>query len=485
MGGVFLGSFFYPQIFPNYYFFFFLIPPLFILVLFYPNKSALLIGCSYLFFLGGVWMVENRLWEMKNLNQAGKEFSGEALVFREPENKDRLQKIFLNIKNQKEFSGQKILVNVPTFPEYDYGDRLKIKCILELPKNKDEKFDYQMYLAKDGIFYICTKPKIELLAENQGNKMYSFILKIKNKLQDKITKLLPAPESGLLIGLILGGDDNLSDEIKESFSKTGMSHIVAVSGYNVTIVAEYLMFLGIFLGLWRRQAFWFAIGGITLFVLMTGLPSSAVRAGIMGALLMWAMKNGRLANSQNAVIFAAVVMLFFNPLLLRWDIGFQLSFLATLGIVYFYPLVEKYSVEKQGISFLSEILFLTLSAQIFVLPVILNNFQKLSLISPLANLLVLPIVPITMFFGFITIILSFVFLPLATLSAWVAFLFLKYETSVIIFLASLKFSSVEVLNFSWVWVVIWYIILTGFIIFSKRTRKNINNQNELVDNVLK
>ena len=126
-------------------------------------------------------------------------------------------------------------------------------------------------------------------------------------------RLIPAPQSGLLIGLLLGGDGQLPKTVQDNFSKTGMTHIVAVSGYNVTIIAEYLMLFFLFLGLWRRQAFWVSILGIFLFVLMVGFPSSAVRAGVMGMLLLWAMKNGRLANSQNAIVFSAAVMLLINP----------------------------------------------------------------------------------------------------------------------------------------------------------------------------
>jgi len=194
----------------------------------------------------------------------------------------------------------------------------------------------------------------------------------------------------------------------------------------------------------------------------------------MGILLIWAMKNGRLANSRNAIVFAAAVMLLINPLLLRWDIGFQLSFLATLGIVYLYPVISDYLIKRAEknnkiVSTFSEILFLTLSAQIFVLPVILFNFQKLSLISPLANLLVLPIIPLTMLLVFIAVILSFIFYSLAVIFSWLAYLPLKYETSVINYLADLKYSSIEV-HLSWWGVVLWYIILVGGIFLNKKNK---------------
>lgn len=463
IGGIFSASFYYPRIAYTFYLFVILILSLIFLVVFYLNRKVYLRVFAILFFLGGFWMTISRLEKIIKLDVASKNFSGEVLALREPAIKNRMQKIIVSSDGEKKI---KFLITTNSYPAYTYGDKLKVSCQLEIPENI-EGFDYRMYLAKDDIFYVCKNPKIELLQGGQGNRSYAVILKIKNNLQDKITALLPAPQSGLLIGLILGGDDQLSKSVQDNFSKTGMTHIVAVSGYNVTIVAEYLMLLGIFLGLLRKQAFWFALTGIFLFVVMTGFPASAVRAGVMGMLLLWAMKNGRLANAQNSIIFSAGVMLLINPLLLRWDVGFQLSFLATVGIVYFYPLIEKYSIKKNGISFFNEILFLTLSAQVFVLPIIMNDFQKLSLISPLANLLVLPIIPLTMLLGFVMAVLSFIFPPLAMVFAWLTFLPLKYETSVIDFLANLKFSSVEIANFSWVWVAGWYILLLVVLFWRK------------------
>lgn len=463
IGGIFAASFYYPKVVDVFCLFVVLVLSLIALVVFYGNKKVCLIIFAMLFFLSGIWMVSARLEKIVELDAGSKNFSGEVSITKEPERKDRMQKIVVRAEG-----GRKFLVSVYDYAEYAYGDRLKIDCVLEIPQ-AIEGFDYQMYLAKDGISHLCKSPKIEVLEKYQ-DAAYGHLIRLKNNLQDKIEKLLPAPQSGLLMGLLLGGDDNVSEEVQEDFSKTGLTHIVAVSGYNVTIIAEYLMLFGIFAGLWRKQAFWLAIFGIILFVTMVGLPASAVRAGVMGSLILWAMKNGRLGSAQNAIVFAAIIMLLVNPLLLRWDVGFQLSFLATLGIVYFHPLIEKYSIKKNGISFFSEILFLTLSAQIFVLPVILHDFGTLSLISPLANLLVLPIIPLTMLLGFLMLVFSFVLPPLATVLAWLTFLPLKYETMMIEFLADLEFSSLEIANFSWVWVVIWYIILAGLVVFSKRKR---------------
>lgn len=251
-----------------------------------------------------------------------------------------------------------------------------------------------------------------------------------------------------------------------------MTHIVAVSGYNVTIIAEYLIFLGLWLGMWRKNAVWLAIIGIIVFVMMIGFPSSAVRAGVMGGILLWAMKNGRLANSQNAIVFAAAVMLSINPLLLRWDIGFQLSFLATLGIVEISAFWEKNFIKKNKAFGISEIIMLSLSAQIFVLPVIAYNFHITSLISLLANILILPIVPLSMLLVFLVAVSGFIFYNLSLIFAWLAFIPLVYEIKIVQILAGLSWASIQIEKINIFWIIIYYFSLVGGIYyFKKRTCK--------------
>lgn len=467
IGGIFLRSFFDINILVV---FILAILSVISASIFYKNKIILISGFTVLFFVFGIWLADNKLSDIKNINQNSGLFSGEALIIKEPVAKDNYQQIVAEISLRSEAPKSKVLMNVGKYPEYFYGDKIKLGCNLEMPQNYEDGFDYRMYLAKDGIFYVCKSAKAELLSKNRGNAFYAGILKLKNKFNENINRLIPFPESGLMSGLILGGSSGLPKELQNNFSRTGLTHIVAVSGYNVTILAEYLIWFFIFIGLWRKQAFWFALCGIFLFVLMTGLPSSAVRAGVMGSLLLWAMKNGRLANSQNAIIFAAAVMLMLNPLALRWDIGFQLSFLATLGIIYLFPLFEEKLNRNGKMFWLWEILFLSLSAQIFVLPIILYNFHNLSLISLIANVLVLPIIPLTMLLGFLMAVANFIFTPLATVLAWLTFLPLKYETAVVNILASFNFSTVEIKNFSWWGVAVWYIILISLLFFSRKIK---------------
>jgi len=316
-----------------------------------------------------------------------------------------------------------------------------------------------MYLAKDNIYYVCQNVKIEKTDKNSGYRMYVAVLSFKNKMTESIREMIPQPEGTLAAGLLFGGSGELSERVKNNFSKTGMTHIVAVSGYNVAIIAEYLILLGIFLGLWRQKAFWFAIVGIFFFVAMIGFPSSAVRAGVKGSLLLWAMKNGRLANAWNAILFAGAIMLLINPLLLVWDIGFQLSFLATIGIVALSPFWERYFMRKYQFMGLMEIMLLSLSAQIFVLPIIAYNFHTFSVISLVANILILPIIPLTMLLVFSVSVFGLFLKPLALVFAWLAFLPLKYEVLVINFLGELSWSSRVVEKVGWQFFMLWYGVL--------------------------
>ena len=441
---------------------------------FYKNKKGMLAALALIFFTIGFFITQKKIDKIISFSFAPEtvDFFGRGMIFAEPKIKDSRQELIFSPKNEH----YKILIQESAYKKYAYGEELILNCKLKAPENTPKnKFDYRAYLARQDIFYLCQKPNIEKTGKNSRDAFYGAVVKLKNNFTVKIYALMSSPEAGLLEGLIIGGSGNLSKEIQANFSRTGMTHIVAVSGYNITIVAQYLMLLGLFFGLWRRQAFWFALFGIWIFILMTGFPASAIRAGVMGTLLLYAMKNGRLANAGNAILCSAVVMLFWNPLLFRYDIGFQLSFLATIGIVYFYPLLDRYLGKKLKkypaiFLFIAEILFMSFSAQIFVLPIILFNFQTLSLISPLANILVLPTLPITMLLGFLAVALGFVFQPLAILFSWLAYLPLHYEILMINYLASLKFSALA-FSFSWQEVLVWYIILIGLIYQLKKIEK--------------
>lgn len=463
LGGVFVRSFFEIGLVT---YFLLIIFALIILAVFYKNSKAALVAFLFLSFAFGLWRTSISLGNVGQYDKPGIIKNVEAVVVQEPDEKDTYKNVTLEFEYNGELA--KALAMVDRNFDIVYGDRVNVSCNLEIPQNKDSKFDYRMYLAKDGVGYVCKKAQIEKISGGRSG-VYKYLLSLKSVLQKNIFEAMPVPESALASGMLFGGTSGLSEKVKNNFSKTGLTHIVAVSGFNVTIIAEYLLITGIFLGLWRKQALWTALIGIFLFIAMIGFPSSAVRAGIMGGMLIWAMKHGRIAESTNAILFSAAIMLLLNPLLLRYDVGFQLSFLATLGIVMLSPLWEKGFVKKHKALGITEMIMLTISASVFVLPIIMYNFGTLSLISILANVAVLPFVPLAMLLIFPVSLMGVLSPYLAMLFAWLVYIINHYIITIVSMLADLSWSSKNVAMSVWM-VLIYYIILFGVLWLLKNVK---------------
>lgn len=454
----------------------FLIAGMVFLVWNYRNSKNIMLFFICLGLFLGMWRVNSELKKIYPRPEIN--FQGEVLTISEPIKKENYQQLKVCPKKENKFDcKEKYIINTALYPAYEYGQIIKVSCRLENPKNEYEKFDYIRFLAKDNIYQICRSAKMEKIDGNSFEKNIPIKIIIvkktilfKKNLEEKINALFSQPESGYLAGLLLGGDDRLSKETAENFRRTGTTHTIAVSGYNITILAQFLMILGISLGLWRQKAFYLAIIGIIFFVLMIGSPASALRAAIMGGLILWANKKGRLANSYRAVVLAGTIMVFFSPLALLYDVGLQLSFLATLAIVLVYSqLAEKMNIKNDFLG-LKSILWVTISAQLGVLGILIYNFESFSLISLLANLVILPLVPIIMFCGFFVAISSFLFFPLAKIIALPVWLGLHLEIKIIEYLAGLPWAIIDIKNITWHWLVGYYLFFTLFVIWLRKKK---------------
>lgn len=358
----------------------------------------------------------------------------------------------------------KILVVAKKYPAYQYGDKIELAGKLKTP-NSGEDFDYQKYLAKDDIYSIAYFPEMKLLAQGQENWLMGKLLTVKNKFADSISQILIEPQGAFLAGLLLGEKRGLPQDITDAFSRTGTTHIIALSGFNITIIALALMNLFNFFTVRRQASFWLSVGAIVLFVLMTGASASVVRAAVMGILVLLAQQVGRLYQIRNALVLAGAIMVYLNPRVLVWDLGFQLSFAATLGLIYILPILQERFIQDdeqkdfiygqltskafvKSLKSVKLILATTLAAQIAVLPLLIINFGQLSLIAPLANILVLPAIPLTMLLGFLSALAGLIILPLGQILGWISYLFLTYEIKIIEFLAKIPLAAV---NFEWSW----------------------------------
>lgn len=362
------------------------------------------------------------------------------------------------VKLQKPDNGLVLVKAGMYFRDVQYGDLLEISGKFQEPENYSD-FDYRTYLQRQGIFSIINYPEIKLLERNKGSFIKTQLFQIKSWMRKSIEKIFSEPEAGFLKGLLLGDKQNLGEEFQKSLSNSGTSHLVALSGYNISIIASAVLSLFLFLGANRRRAFWFCVTFILLFVIMVGGSASIVRAGIMGVLLLLGQNLGKIYQPRNALLFAALIMIILNPSILRFDLGFQLSFLATLGLIYFSPWFGKLiKVEKPSFLGWRQNLSTTLSAQLAVMPLLISQFGNFSLVAPFANILVLTLIPITMLLGFIAIILGAVFNLLGSVVGFFAYLILKYEIGVINYFGHLKFSSINLgkysILFSWIVVVV-------------------------------
>ncbi|HLC69733.1 MAG TPA: ComEC/Rec2 family competence protein [Patescibacteria group bacterium] len=428
-------------------------------VYFYTSLSARFYFLLLLFFTFGIFRFtlsqpvinENHLAYYNNQKMT---FVGR--VVEEPEYKLKDNVYILEAteipKWGKPISGR-VLVRAAIYPEYQYGDVLSVHCKLQSPESNEGEFNYANYLARQSIYTLCYFPQIEKIGDHPGNIFKKVIFSWKKILADKVNDLWPEPEASLMAGLLYGARSGFTPELSDNFSKVGLTHIVAVSGYNISIVATFLMVLFISVGLYRRQAFWFAVIGIIFFVIFTGASASVVRAGIMGIMVLLANQLGRLSRIGNVLVFTAALMLFFNPWILLWDAGFQLSFLATIGLVYIGPILKEKIFNKQiffksskraWFNAIAEIFVSTLSAIIATLPLILFQFGRLSLVAPLVNILVLWLIPWLMLFGFVALVLGFIFYPVGQLVAWVAGLGLNYIVSLTEYLGGKNWSAIPI-----------------------------------------
>jgi len=324
-------------------------------------------------------------------------------IIRRPEIDYKSQKVVIEILNYDEIGiakPAKIQISLPHYPAYSYGDVVNFEGQIKKPA-MIEDFDYGRYLKKSLIYGVVNQPQnIELvpIKLSSSEKVIKSLYSVSNAFEKSLNRILPEPHASLAAGLILGIKRNIPDYFNDALSKTGLTHIIALSGYNITII---LIVMGnLLLGyLNRKQVFIVGTLLVLAFVVLTGAASSVVRAAIFSLMVIFGKTIGRQADFTNLILLAAVTMLLLNPFLLRSDVGFQLSFLAFSGIIYLSPVIKKIFEKekyKKIPAFIKDPLTETLSAQILVTPLILTIFGRISFISPLANVLVLWIVPLSM-----------------------------------------------------------------------------------------
>lgn len=414
----------------------------------------------------------------------------EGLVVDEPDVRE--DKVFLEVDFKKIVNGDnfvvvkdRVRVSADFAPEAHYGDTLRISGKLSAPENFEtdsgQVFDYVSYLEKEGIHFEMYRPKIEILSGRGGNPIKRFLFATKGLFLKRTAGLVPEPENSLLAGLILGAKHGLGEELTEDFRRAGLVHIIVLSGFNMTIVAFAIRWFLEHLRLPRKGASLGGIIGIAAFVVMTGGSATAVRAAIMAILGILADLFGRGYRINRALFSAAFIMIMLNPHIAAFDPSFQLSFMATLGLIYLSPIIGAKISFLPKFFGIKEIISATLATQIFVLPLLISMSGEVSIVSPLANILVLPFIPLTMLFGFISGATAFLSGLLALPFTYISLVFLKYEIFIAEVAGSLPFATLKVPAFLSGAILFLYIALVVWFVIIRPRRQNFSQSRSSLD----
>jgi competence protein ComEC len=398
-----------------------------------------------LFFIAGfarLYVVEHAV-DTQLDRVVGSEVQLDGVIIAEPDRRDHVIHYVIDIDQ----SDEHVRMTLRQFPRLQYGDRVRLRGELSFPEtfvnDSGLSFNYVGFLAKDGIRYVSFTPHVEVLEQGKGNVVLQHLFTWKQWFVLELTRALKQPEGALASGILLGTKQSLGESLLQAFQRSGLIHIIVLSGSNVAIISDAIRRL--FYRLPPTIGTVLTIFMIIVFACMTGASATTIRASIMAILAVIAFRNTRTYNVHRALSVACVLMVLENPLILLYDPGFQLSFLASVGLIYGSPIIDRlitHVIKHEGFR---QIIASTLATQITVSPLIISMTGQVSVISLITNLLVLPIVPIAMALSaLVPLVSSFGIwgMPLVILSKSI----LYYIIFIATFFGSLTFATMQVVG---------------------------------------
>ena len=484
VAGIFLGAHFQP----HFLVVFSALLPL-LLLLFMPRhrKTVILSSLCLVVLFGGIFRFQSASdTGIQSYNGSTVQIKG--TVADELETRDKVTHLRLRVdqiragSDWQEASGT-VLLFVPRYPAYNYGDGLLVSGKLETPP-QFEDFDYRGYLEQQGIYSTMRYPQIAVTSHDHGSRLLAAIYSLRNRLAQVLAQVLPEPQASLAQGVILGIRSNIPQWLNEAFVRTGTTHLLAISGVNLTIVAGILISLGLWL--WGRRCYlyvWPALATVWFYTLLTGMNPPVLRSAIMVSLFLIAELLGRQRSALTALCFAAAIMVTISPSVL-WDAAFQLSFLAMAGLVLIVPTLQNWSrktvkgmLDEKGTlvsvtNNIADSFSVTLGAIIFVGPLIAYYFGIISLVGPVATILAMPVLPAIIITGSLTGLLGLVAFPVAQAVGWLAWLFLSYFLIVVRVFAAIPLSAIDSrVNVVWLWA---YYAALALVVSAVRHRNRVN-----------
>lgn len=355
----------------------------------------------------------------------------------------------------------RVRLTLQRYPVVAYGDAIRFTAPLSAPS------DASGYLRKERIHATARFPsEFAIVGSGHGSVVLARLLAFRDSVQQRFERVFPPESATLMTGLVLGKSGGFDKEFSEKLQATGTTHLVALSGYNIAIIINGLLWILAFV-LARPRAVWVALLAVAAFVVMTGAEASVVRAALMAAVMVLAERTGRVYSVQSAIAMTAALMVGFQPMILVFDVGFQLSFLALIGIIYLEPALRRLLplLDQPSVLGWRSSALTTMAAQLMVLPVLIGAFGFFSPLSLITNVLLLVVIPHTMLLGLLVLIAGCVSDVLAALIAFPARLLLGYELGVISFFA--QFASGVRLPSSIVVSALYYFAIIGCIMYAQ------------------
>ena len=392
----------------------------------------------------GIFSPKKNSFLINNTNKQVTELTGKVIT--EPIQKNEKQQFILEVfdTDGQKIKKEKTLVYASTAYKIEYGDIVFVSGKLNIPEKPvfPYIFDYNLYLQRENIYTIFYQQNFELI-EKQPNKIKQISLKVKNNIENKIDNFFNPSVSSVLKSMITGNKSSLDKDIKEDFINTGLIHILVISGLHIGFCAVIFMFCFKLLGLKLNYIYLLTIPALFFYVLLTGANPPAIRAAIMFSCLLVALMLNREPLIYNALALSALVILIFNPQSL-FTASFQLSFLATFGLLYLYP---KFSmcfgkIKNKYIKYVWDIACVTISAQIALIPLLVFYFGKISMVSFILNLIIVPVIPVIISLFFVFYISTFVSYYVSLAVSLLLSYLLKFILYVINYSASLDYSVV-------------------------------------------
>jgi competence protein ComEC len=360
-----------------------------------------------------------------------------------------------------------LLLKLPPYPAHHYGQRLVVMGKIRRPPGARHPgtFDYRAYLARKGIFAMMNEPVVQTLPGNDGHAALVALLAFRDRCQNILLRELPEPEASVAVGILLGLKATIPEQVYTTFSKVGTTHLLVISGWHLTIVASVFATMAQQMHWGKKATFWTLLGAIWLYTLFVGMSASVLRAAVMASLTVLAQATERKTHPWILLLTASLLLTLINPQML-WSLGFQLSVLATASLFAFAKPIQQWlqfhlksafwQAKGLSLNWFIEPLGITLAAQVLTMPIILYHFGNLSIVSPLANIVLVPAMPYAMLFSAIALGTGILWLPagqfLASVLAWLP---LAWLTNGAHWLATLPWAAVTLPPFP-IWLVLSY-----------------------------